>query len=45
MKLVAVVKLKYATIEKPCNNFAEALLYIKNLGEQVISYEIKDLVV
>jgi hypothetical protein len=41
MKVMAVVKLKYATIEKPCENFALALNYIKSMGSEVISYEIK----
>lgn len=41
MRVLAVVKLKYATIEKPCENFALALNYIKSMGSEVISYEIK----
>lgn len=40
MKVLLILKLKYAIIEKPCNNYAEALKYTK-LFDDVCSYEIK----
>lgn len=43
MKIMAVIKLKTAVIEKPCLNFAVALKFIKALGDEVISYELKTL--
>jgi hypothetical protein len=43
MKFMLIIKTKYATIEKPCNNIKEAIEYTKKIDD-IQSYEIKTII-